>query len=115
VHDSERAGNRERINEQPQAARTPRVRRPSPLVLCRRAAYAVRIGRSWSLLKPQKGMATRSISELSLAGRLTSMPFPGRVSRSAVYGVYSSALATGSLPHPLGLQFTSLAPPALRT
>ena len=31
------------------------------------------------------------------------------------YGVYSSALATGSLPHPLGVQFASLAPPALRT
>jgi hypothetical protein len=29
--------------------------------------------------------------------------------------VYSSALATVSLPHPLGLQFASLAPPALKT
>jgi hypothetical protein len=32
-----------------------------------------------------------------------------------VLRVYSSALATGSLPHPLGLQFASLAPPTLRT
>lgn len=31
------------------------------------------------------------------------------------YGVYSSALATGSLPHCLGVQFASLAPPTLRT
>jgi hypothetical protein len=31
------------------------------------------------------------------------------------YGVYSSALATGSLPQPLGLQFASLPPPTLRT
>jgi hypothetical protein len=31
------------------------------------------------------------------------------------YGVYSSALATGSLPHPFGLQFASLAPPTLST
>src|SRR6266508_5743978 len=31
------------------------------------------------------------------------------------YGVYSSALATGSLPHPLGVQLASLAPPTLRT
>jgi hypothetical protein len=38
-----------------------------------------------------------------------------RIWNLLVYGVYSSALATGSLPHPLGLQFASLAPPALRT
>jgi hypothetical protein len=31
------------------------------------------------------------------------------------YGVYSSALATGSLPHCLGVQFASLSPPTLRT
>jgi hypothetical protein len=31
------------------------------------------------------------------------------------YGVYNSALATGSLPQPFGLQFASLAPPTLRT
>jgi hypothetical protein len=31
------------------------------------------------------------------------------------YGVYSSAVATGSLEHCLGVQFASLAPPTLRT
>jgi hypothetical protein len=31
------------------------------------------------------------------------------------YGVYSSALATGSLPQPLGVQFASSEPPTLRT
>jgi len=31
------------------------------------------------------------------------------------YGMYSSALATGSLPHPLGVQFASIEPPTLRT
>lgn len=31
------------------------------------------------------------------------------------YGVNSSAVATGSLPHPLGEQFASLVPPELIT
>ena len=37
------------------------------------------------------------------------------LSQQTYYGVYSSALATGSLPHPLGLQLASCPPPTLRT
>jgi hypothetical protein len=41
--------------------------------------------------------------------------FRRRASPPTGYGVYSSAVATGSLEHCLGVQFASLAPPTLRT
>jgi hypothetical protein len=38
----------------------------------------------------------------------------GRCEPVPCYGVYTSAVAEGALPHPLGLQLASLSPPTLR-